>query len=60
MKVAKNFIFNNFSENSGMKNWIKKVADMVKSFRQIDKGPMAGKPVVTPIDPDTLSFKEKS
>ena len=32
---------------------------MVKEFRQIDKGPMEGKPVVTVIDLGILSLEEK-
>ena len=32
---------------------------MVKEYREIDKGSMEGKPVVTPIGPDTLSYKYK-
>ena len=38
----------------------KAVEAMEKEFRQIDKGPMEGKPLITPIDPDTLSFEEKN
>ena len=30
---------------------------MVKEYNQIDKGPTEYKPVVTPIDPDMLSYK---
>ena len=30
---------------------------MLKEYREIEKGPMEGKPVVTPIDPDTLYYK---
>ena len=33
---------------------------MLKVFRQIKNVLMAGNPVVTPIDPDTLYFEEKS
>ena len=32
---------------------------MVKDYIQIDKGPMEEKPVVTPIYPETLSYKGK-
>ena len=32
---------------------------MVKYFRQIDKGTITGKPLFTPIDPNTLLFKDK-
>ena len=32
----------------------------MKEFRKIDKGSMSGKPVVTPINPDTLYFEDKS
>ena len=32
---------------------------MVKYYRHIDKGTMEGTPVVTPIDPGTLSYKDK-
>ena len=37
----------------------KSVVDMVKGFRKIDKGTMAGKPVATPIYPYTLYFEDK-
>ena len=32
---------------------------MIKSFEDIDKGPMPGKPFVTPINLYTLSFGDK-
>ena len=32
---------------------------MVKEYRKIDKGAMEGKPVVTPIDPYKLFYKDK-
>ena len=32
---------------------------MKKQFREIDKGPMELKPVVTTMKPDTLSFDDK-
>ena len=45
---------------AGIKKFVEKeVADMVKEYRQIEKGPMEGKTVVTPIDHYTLSYKEK-
>ena len=59
MKVATDIMFTQMSEKSGIKKKGKSVAEMVKEFRQIEKGSMSGKPVVTPIDPDTLSFEEK-
>ena len=37
----------------------KAVAAMVKYYRKIYKGAMENKPVVTPIDPEMLSYKEK-
>ena len=33
---------------------------MVKYYRYIDKGPMEGKPVTTPIDTEMLSYEDKS
>ena len=36
------------------------MTSVMKEFRKIDKGSMSGKPVVTPINPDTLSFDDKS
>ena len=52
-----------FTQMSG-KDGIKKfgdeeVTDMVREYIQIDKGTMEGKPVVTTIDPYTLSFEKK-
>ena len=32
---------------------------MVKEYGRMDKGPMEKKPVVTPIDPDMLSYDDK-
>ena len=32
---------------------------MVTEHRKIEKGPIRDKPVVTPIDPDKLSFEDK-
>ena len=38
----------------------KLVASMVKEYRKIEKVTMEGKPVITPIDQDMLSYKDKS
>ena len=35
------------------------MADMLKYYRKIDKGPMEGKPVITPIGPYILSFEKE-
>ena len=32
---------------------------MIKEFREIEKGTVLGKPVVTPIKPDSLYFNDK-
>ena len=37
----------------------KSVAVMIREFSKIEKGPIPGIPVVTPINPDTLSFDNK-
>ena len=48
------------SVKSGINKFVvKAVAVILKDYRQIYKGPMEGKPVVTPIDPEMLSYKEK-
>ena len=58
MQVATDVMFTQMSEKAGIKkSGEKPVTDMVKKYRQIDKGPMEGTPIVTPIDPDTLSYK---
>ena len=33
---------------------------MLKQYKQLYKGPLEGKTVVTPIDSDTLSYKDKN
>ena len=56
MKVATDVIFTQISEKAGIKKFGEKaVVATVKEYRQIDKWPMDGKPVVTPINPDKLS-----
>ena len=53
-------MFTKIHAKAGIKKFgMKAVAAMVKGYRQIDKGPMERKLVVTPINPDTLSYKEK-
>ena len=60
MKVATDIMFTKMSAKSGIKKFGEKtVADMIKQYRQINKGPMEGKPVVTYIDHETLSYKDK-
>ena len=52
MKVATEVVFTQISEKVDIKKFLeKKVAVMVKEYKQIEKGPMEGKPFVTPIDP---------
>ena len=59
MKVATDVMFTQISAKAGIKKFREKaVAAMVKEYRQIYKRPIEGKPVVTPIDPDTLSYKK--
>ena len=36
------------------------VAAMIKELKQLEEGPMPGKKVVTAINPDTLSAKDKA
>ena len=53
-------MFTQMSEKLGIKkNAEKAVAAMRRESRKIDKGPMSGKPVVTPINPYTVSFVDK-
>ena len=60
MKVATNFTFTQMSAKADIKIIEEKaVAAMIREFRQIDKGPMQYKTVITLIDLDTLSFKDK-
>ena len=60
MKVATDFMFTQMSEKEGMNKFGEKaVSVMVKEYRHIERGPMEGKPVVTPIDPVMLSYKDK-
>ena len=37
----------------------KAIAAMIKEFEQLDEGAFPGKPVVKPIDPNTLTREEK-
>ena len=61
MKVATDVIFTQIYEKAGINKFgEKEVAATVKDYRQIDKWPMDGKPVVTPIDPDMLSYEDKT
>ena len=54
-------MFTHMSVKAGIKFFGSKVvAIMIKCFRQTDKGRMTGKPFVTPINTDTLSFDDKS
>ena len=60
MKVATDFTFTQMSENASFKKFGEEaMLAMVKEYRQIDKGPTEGKPVITPIDHGTLSYKYK-
>ena len=61
MKVATDIMFMQMSAKSGIKKFVEKaVTTMVKEYRHMDKGPMEENPVVTPIDPETLFYKENS
>ena len=54
-KLSTHVMFTHMPANAGIKKvWEKSVTAMVKEYRQIDKGAMEGKPVVTPIDPYKL------
>ena len=51
MKIATNFMFTKISAKEGIKKFGEKEAVvMVKKYKQIYKGTMAGNPVVTSID----------
>ena len=57
MKVSTGVMFTNISSKAGIKKFVEKaVKTMVKEYRQIGKSLVEGKTVVTPIDPDTLSY----
>ena len=59
MNVATDFMFTQMSAKAGIKKFGQKaVADMVKQYEHRGKETMEGKPVVTPIDPDTLSYED--
>ena len=61
MKVATDVMFKKMSAKSGTKKLGEKaVAAMVKECIQIDKGSMEGKPVITSIDPGSLSYDANS
>ena len=60
MKVATNFMFTQMSTKVGIKKFGETLmADVVKEYRKIVKGTTEGKPVVTPIVPNALSFEDK-
>ena len=60
MKLATDIMLTRISEKSGIKIFGEKaVAAMVKEYRYIDKGPMEGNQIFTPIDTETLSYDEK-
>ena len=59
MKLSNDVIFTQISAKAGKKNFGEKVvATMVEDYRQIEKGPMEGKPVSKPNDSGTLSYRE--
>ena len=59
MKVATDFMFTQMSAKTGIKKFGEKaVSAMVKQYKQIYKDPMEGKPGVTPIYPDMISYQE--
>ena len=60
MKVATEVMFNQMSSKAGIKKFVERAVEaMVKYCKQIYKGPVEGKPSITPIDPDTLSYKDR-
>ena len=60
MKLETDVMFTQMSAKSGINKFVEKaVVAMVKECIYIDKGPMEGNPVVTPIDPGILSYEYK-
>ena len=57
---AVNVLLTQMSAKEGIrKHGDKAIAVFVKEFKQLDKGPMAGKKVICPIEYDTLTTKDK-
>ena len=60
MRIATGVVFTQMSAKKGFKIVGEAaVAAMFKELKQLDEGPMPGKPVVQPVDVDTLSQKVK-
>lgn len=54
--IANNVIFNQMTAKRGMKLFGERaVAAMFKEYKQLNEGAVPGKPVLGPIDPDTLT-----
>ena len=61
MKLVTEVMFTQMSAKAGIKKFgDNAVVAIVKEYIQIDKGPMEGRPVVTPIGPGMLSYKDTS
>ena len=61
MRLATGVVFTQMSAKKGFKTVGEAaVAAMFKELKQLDEGPMPGKPVIQPVDVDNLSQKLKS
>ena len=60
MAIATKVMFTQMTAKKGMKLFGEQaVAAMFKEYKQLNEGAVPGKPVLAPIDPDTLSREEK-
>ena len=61
IKIGTNVMFIQMSAKSDINNFLDEaVSAMVKEYKKIENGTMEGKPVVTPIDSDKLSYEYNS
>ena len=60
LKISSEVMFVQMSAKKGIKQFGERaVAAMIKEYRQIDNGPMPGKPVVEAVDVRTLSMEQR-
>ena len=60
MAIATNFMFTQMSARKGIKQFGERaVAALMKEFRQLIEGAVPGKPVIKPLNADSLSFEDK-
>ena len=59
MQAAVNVMFMQMNEKKGIKLFGKRdILEMIKQFKQRDKGSMPGEPAVIPLKPDKLTYAE--